>query len=118
MEIFGREYGFLFSVGAEQELAALCPGGDLRQLPKLLQDGGQATVALTEDLLCILSRWHEKARAFQEPGYAPQPLTRELLDLLPLDEFRAVQSEALRSFQRDSKPSVEAEPPKKKEAQR
>jgi len=118
MEIFGHDYGFLLSVGAEQELAALCPGGDIRRLRDLLRGEGTDPVRNVEEFLCVMSRWDERLKAFQDPGYQPQPLTKELLDLLPHETFLALQAEALRCFKRDGQTTVEAEPPKKKEDQR
>ena len=60
MEIFGHEYGLLYSVGAMEELKEHCPDHDLNKLGRLLDDakGGK-------EMLCILSRWHEKAEAMK-----------------------------------------------------
>lgn len=113
MEIFGREYGFLHSVGAEQEIARLCPEGDLRNLRALLGGSGDEAIESAKELLCILSRWFEKAKAFSEPGYEPKPLTKELLDLLTPLQFLALQAEAMRRFREDEKQTVEAEAAKK-----
>lgn len=118
MEIYGREYGFLHSVGAEQEIARLCPEGDLRNLRALLGGSSDEAIEGAKELLCILSRWYEKARAFAEPGYEPKPLTKELLDLLTPGEFFALQAEAMRRFTEDEKQTVEAAPAKKNEAQK
>lgn len=113
MELFGREYGLLLSVGAEQEIARLCPEEDLRRLREVLIGTDSAAFERTKELLCILSRWHEKARAFREPGYEPQPLTQELLDLATPAQFLALQAEAMRRFTEDRKQTVEAEASKK-----
>lgn len=118
MKIYGRNYGFLFSVGAEQELAGLCPNGELRRLQDVMKGNNQEAIAAAAEVLCVLSRWHEKAQAYFNPDYEQHPLTRELLDLLPLETFQQLQNEALGSFRRDGAPSVEAEPPKKKEDRR
>ena len=60
MEIFGHEYGLLYSVGAMEELREHCPDHDLNKLGRLLDDaqGGK-------EMLCIMSRWHEKAEAMK-----------------------------------------------------
>lgn len=115
MEIFGREYGFLLSVGAQQELSDICPGRDLTRLPELL-DG---TVAQKTDtyirMLCILSKWHEEARAFLEPGYEKHPLTADVINLMDKDQFAALQMEAFSTLNKGKAQTVEAEPAKKNE---
>ncbi len=112
-----RDYGFLFSVGAEQEVAARCPGGEISRLRDMIGAGGSAKIDFTVDLICILSRWHEKARAFElGTGYEERPLTREEILLLPLPAFKALQTEALAAMLRDQQQTVEAEPEKKSAA--
>lgn len=113
MELWGKEYGFLLSVGAEQEIARLCPEGDLRRLGELLRGRTADTIGLSTEIVCILSRWHEKARRFREPDYKETPLTRELILMLPVEEFARVQNEALRAMLADRTASVEAEAEKK-----
>lgn len=108
-----REHGFLFSVGAEQELARLCPGGDLKRLGELMTRRDADAIGLSVEMICILSRWHEKARALEEPGYEPRPLTPEELQLLPMAVFAALQAEAMDAMRRDAGQTVEAEPAKK-----
>lgn len=115
MEIFGREYAFLLTVGGEEEIARLCRDGDIRNLKEQLS--GENAITTGKKLLCILSRWHEKRRAFDEPGYEPAPLTEELLDLLPLPVFQALQGEAVAAFARDTRQTVEVEESKKNGAQ-
>ena len=113
-QLFGREYGFLYSVGAEQEIARLCPGEDLRRMREILAGATAETIGAGVEILCILSRWHEKARALEEGDrYEPQPLTREELLLLPKVRFKELQGEALRAMLRDNGRTVEAEPAKK-----
>ena len=111
MQVFGKEYGFLLCVGAEEEIARLCPDGDVRKFGELL--AGENAIAGSRELLCILSRWHEKRRAFDEPGYEPDPLTPEIIDLLPLSAYSELQKEAMAAFQRDMKQTVEIEESKK-----
>ena len=109
-----REYGFLFSVGAEQELTRLCPGGELGCLKEAMGSGSQA-IDFSVELICILSRWYEKAQALElGPGYEQRPLTRDEILLLPLPAFRDLQAEALAAMARDQKQTVEAEPEKKR----
>lgn len=116
MEIFGKNYDFLLSVGAEEEIAHLCPDGDIRKLGELM--GGENAIAGAKKTACILSRWHEKRRAFEEPDYEPAPLTEELLDLLPFSCFTALQTEVMAAFRRDMKQNVEVDDAKKNAAAR
>lgn len=113
-----KEPGFLFCVGAEQELARLCPGGDLRRLREMLSGRTADSISAAIELLCILSRWHEKAQAREIPGYEPDPLTREELELIPDAQFQRLQAAALAAMVRDQQQTVEAEGEKKDEAPR
>lgn len=115
--LFSRPYGFLLSVGAEQELARLCPGENLRGLREILTGRSADAIGSSVEMLCILSRWYEKAQAMEQgSGYEPRPLTAEELLLLPQWKFEALQSEALSAMLRDQGRTVEAEPPKKEKA--
>ena len=110
-----REYGFLFCVGAEQELARLCPDNDLSRMGEALARKDADAIELSIELICILSRWHEKARAI-ETGEEERPLTRDELLLLPLPAFKRLQDEALAAMLRDARQSVEVEREKKGKA--
>jgi hypothetical protein len=119
MEIFGHEYGLLYSVGAMEELKEHCPDHDLNKLGRLLDDaqGGK-------EMLCIMSRWHEKAEAMKARlegrEYQEHPLEMELLDLVPMQDFNEMMGEAVAVMFRDREQTVETEEPtkngKKKEA--
>lgn len=119
MEIFGHEYGLLYSVGAMEELREHCPDHELNKLGRLLDDaqGGK-------QLLCIMSRWHEKAEAMKARlegrEYQEHPLEMELLDLVPMQDFNEMMGEAVAVMFRDREQTVETEEPtkngKKKEA--
>lgn len=114
-----REYGFLFCVGAEQELARLCPGGDITRMKEFFAGNNAAAIDFGVELICILSRWYEKARAL-EPGAGceQRPLTKDEILLLPLPAFKQLQAEALTAMARDGQQTVEAEPEKKRSAQK
>lgn len=119
MEIFGHEYGLLYSVGAMEELREHCPDHDLNKLGRLLDEaqGGK-------EMLCIMSRWHEKAEAMKARlegrEYQEHPLEMELLDLVPMQDFNEMMGEAVAVMFRDREQTVETEEPtkngKKKEA--
>lgn len=112
MKIFDHEYGLLYSVGAMDELKAQCPGQDLNNLGQLLDtpEGGKT-------MLCIMSRWHEKAEAMQAHvegrEYTERPLQPELLDFVPVQDFNEFMGEAVAVMFRDRQPTVETEEPDK-----
>ena len=110
-----REHGFLFCVGAEQELARLCPDNDLTRMGEMLARKDADAIDVSVEMICILSRWFEKARAL-ETGAEERPLTRDELLLLPLPAFKRLQNEALAAMLRDARQSVETEPEKKRKA--
>lgn len=117
MQIYGKEYGFAFTVGAHAEIAAFCPGGDLSRLDELFADGNQANMSKhTVDLICALSRAREAQRSFEEPGYTPAPLTPEIVCSLDFATFAALQDEAMAAMRIDGKGTVEVEPEKKRPA--
>lgn len=112
MKVFGKEYGLLYSVGAMAELKEQCPDQDLKNLKQILDtpEGGK-------QLLCIMSRWHEKAEAFtaklEGREYSEQPLQIEWLDFMPMQEFNEAISEAVDVMFRDRQATVETEEPDK-----
>lgn len=113
MLLFGKEYGFLYSVGADQELRELM---ERKSRPEASGTNRSAALDLMIERLCILSRWYEKARKFEDASYTEAPLTPELIRLLPVLTFNALQLEAVDAMARDTKQTVEAEKPKKEKA--
>lgn len=116
MDINGVQYGLLYSVGAEAEIARLCPGEDLRQIRGILSGGTADAIDRNAELVCILSRWHERAMHFADPEYRENPLTREIVALLPVAAFAELQKAALATILADGRTTVEAETEKKEEA--
>jgi len=112
MKVNGKEYGLLYCVGAMAELKEQCPDRDLNNLRQLLDtpEGGK-------QLLCIMSRWHEKAEAMQARlegrEYTEQPLQAELLDFVPVQDFNEMMAEAVDVMFRDRQATVETEEPDK-----
>lgn len=113
MQIYGREVGFRFTVGASAKISDLCPDGDITRLGEVL-DGqyGQITRD-TAAIMAALSEGYEQARSFEVPGHEPNPLTVDELFTLRPSEFNALQQAALASWAEDRKPTVEVEPEKK-----
>lgn len=114
MEIYGKEYGFRLTVGAACDIASRCPDGELQKFADLLTghglaDGTEGRIAF----LVALSRGEEEARAFEMPGYRPEPLTPELLRTLPIVTFNELLAEASEAFGEGLKTTVGVKPAKK-----
>lgn len=112
MKIFGHEYGFAFTVGADEEIRQLT--GESRELPKAEVN---ARVAM------ILSDWHERAESLRAQAegreYIPAPLEMETIKHLTYTEFNALVEACDAAIKRDSGRTVETEnavPEKKTDA--
>lgn len=114
MKLNGREIGFSYTVGAARDLDALKAERGAADLRALVSGDGK--LGGMSDVILTLSRWAEKRRAAEEPGYKPQPLTIDELELLPLAELYALFGEAMAAMERDQRRSVETEDPEKKRA--
>lgn len=113
MQVYGREVGFRFTVGASVKIADLCPDGDIERLGELL-DGSYGQVS--RDIVAIvvaLSEGYEQAQRFEDPAYKPRTLSvEEIMSLRPA-EFMELQSAAMAAWAEDKKATVEVEPEKK-----
>lgn len=111
----------LYSVGAQQEIAALCPDRDLSRLGELMSGKAVTATETGAKIPLILSDWFERAEALRAASegrdYTMAPLSWELIEMLSVEQFNRLIAEALQAMARDSGRLVEAEPDgKKKEA--
>lgn len=113
MQIYGREVGFRFTVGASAKISDLCPDGDITRLGEVLEGQYGKVARDSAAIIAALSEGHEQARSFEEPGYRPRPLTAEEVLTLRMGEFAQLQQAALAAWAEGSKPTVEVEPEKK-----
>ncbi len=113
MQIYGREVGFRFTVGASAKISDLCPDGDITRLGEVLEGQYGQVTRDTAAIMAALSEGYEQARSFEVPGREPDPLTVDELFSLRPSEFNALQQAALAAWAEDSKPTVEVEPEKK-----
>lgn len=113
MQIYGREVGFRFTVGASAKISDLCPDGDISRLGEVLEGQYGGVARDTAAIIAALSEGYEQAKAYEVPGYKPQPLTVEEVLTLRMDGFAQLQQAALTAWMEDSKPTVEVEPEKK-----
>ena len=114
MELNGREIGFRRSVLATTKIADVCPGKDISKLGDLL--GSDIVTALDTAITFVtaLSEAYELHRKREEPGYKPNPVTREELLDETEDTLMALVLEGVKVFQNDGQTTVEAEAPKGK----
>ena len=113
MQIYGREVGFRFTVGASAKISDLCPDGDISRLGEVLEGQYGKVARDSASIIAALSEGYEEAWAFENPGYTPQPRTVEVVLTLRMDEFAQLQKASLTAWAEDSKPTVEVEPEKK-----
>ena len=113
MQIYGREVGFRFTVGASAKISDLCPDGDITRLGDVLKGQYGQVTRDTASIMVALSEGYEQALSFEAPGHKPDPLTVDELFSLRPSEFNALQQAALAAWAEDSKPTVEVEPEKK-----
>jgi hypothetical protein len=113
MQVYGREVGFRFTVGASAEISDLCPEGDIKRLGELLNGSYGQVSRDTAAIIVALSEGHERARRFEDPTYKPRPLSVEEIMSLSPAEFMDLQRAALAAWVEDKKPTVEVEPEKK-----
>lgn len=113
MQIYGREVGFRFTVGASVKISGLCSDGDISRLGEVLEGQYGGVARDTAAIIAALSEGYEQAKAYEVPGYKPRPLTVDEVMTLRVDEFNALQQAALAAWTEDSKPTVEVEPEKK-----
>ena len=114
MKIYGRDVGFRFTVGAQCAIAALCPGGSIQNLDKLLDGPENAVMENGHKLILALNEADEAAKSFEIPGYKPRPLTMAELGSLDLATYARLQAEAMEAMRADRQRTVEAKPQKKK----
>lgn len=115
MKIFGREYGMLYSVGAQQEIAELCPERDIKRLGEYMRGKLSDAVEKQARIPIILSNWHEKAEAMKAAAegreYVQQPLAWETVTMLGQEEFGALMGEAFAAMGAGQRRSVESDVP-------
>lgn len=115
MIVYGKERGFLMTVGASAEIAKRCPDHRLENWAAMLRDGDDAaTIEHRAALICILNKGYELNRQYNEPGYTAEPLTAEAVLALPSNVFLALLEDALKATQPQRE--IETEPVKKNTA--
>lgn len=113
MEVYGKERGFLMTVGASAEIAKLCPEKKLENLRAVFgtEVDDVSSLENTAAVVAALSRGYEQNKHFLDPAYKADPLTVEMLLSLDMTTFRAITSEAVKAM--TPRREIESEPIKK-----
>lgn len=114
MLIHGREIKFLRTVQAACDIADICPKGDMANIAELFKGTTKTRITNMANIICFLNEGYEEAKAFEEEGYKPIPITVKEVMALNEDTFNSLFVEATEAFYGD-KQTVEVEPEKKKE---
>lgn len=115
MEYNGKKIGFRRTTGAMRDLAKLAPEGDVNRFTEIFNEKNLgASIDGGAQFLAILNEWYEKALAFENPGYTPDPVPVDFFLMLEMDDFTEVFNEALAQFMEDDKTTVQSEPVKDK----
>lgn len=114
MLIHGREIHFLRTVQAACDIADICPKGDMANIAELFKGTTKTRITNMANIIHFLSVGYEEAKAFEEEGYKPNPITVKELMALDEETFNILFTEATEAFYSD-KQTVEVEPEKKKE---
>jgi len=107
------DYAFERTVWANMQLSKLCPGGNISNFTKILEDEDTSKQLNSMiDITLILNEAAEKKACFLDPTHKKKLISRELL--LNLDEQTLSDTclTALGIYQKDGEITVDAEPKK------
>lgn len=112
MNIFGKELHMAFTIGAMDQMAEMCPDGDITKLAEALD--GYRNIGRLAKFVAILSEQYE-LRKQMETGEAPNPITEEQIMLLMPSEITELETELFAQIGSDATTKVETKA-KKEEA--
>lgn len=116
MKLFGYEYDFALTVGASAQIADMCPDGDLSRIGEVLSGNNFSETAKNgAEIVAVMANAADAVKRFEGVSVDHPALTVEMLFALSQADFMAAMTEAMSAFGRDSKPTIEVEPSKKKE---
>ena len=119
MIVHGREIGFKPTVEAVCQLGEVCPNKSVANIGSLFTnvEGTTESLTLMAYFVVCLNSGYEKAKAFEEDGYKPNPLTMDEVMNLEADVLNELFAEATASYLAD-KQTVEVEPEKPKKGRK
>lgn len=112
MNIRGRERQFLLTVRGRDEIADLCPNKDISQIGDVLRSSGNTDVM--RKMMLIMNRDYEDHEHYHNSGYQVDYLTDDDIQMLTMDEFRALDDEVSDAFLKGMGVSVDVEDKKGK----
>jgi len=108
-----NEYIFERTVWANMQLSKLCPGGNISNFTKLLEDEDTSKQLNSMiDIALILNEAAERKACFLDPNHKKHLLSRDLLLCLDEETLSTITLTALGVYQEDGKITVDAEPKK------
>ena len=111
MEIYGKERKFLCTVEATMEISNLCKDGNIENLMDLFDEGNISDkINNIVDIVYFLNKGYEKSKAFEEPGYVADYLSKEAIKTLPLTTLTQIEDEAIEAISIGMGVTVETEP--------
>lgn len=113
MKIHGKEYHFLLTVGTTKALAKLCPENNIANIGLVFE--GKDTEKMIDtiaDLAAIMSKGYEDRQKFVVKDYEPQPISREEVLTLTIQELEDLQNEIMKEIGAGMKTEIETEPEK------
>lgn len=117
MIIKGKDRKFLLTVRGRDEIAALCPNGDLSNISDMLS--ATSSTEFLRKMTIIMNRDYEDHTKYYDPSYEPEYLTDDDLEILTLEEFRKLNDEMSDAFLKGMGVTVETDDKKgKKTAKR
>lgn len=113
MLIHGREVHFLLTVGATRKISKLCPDNDIQNIGLIFEAKDTDKIIDTiAELSAAMSEGYESQQKYLHPGYEANPLTKDEVLTLTLQELADLQEELMGEVENSMKISVEAEPEK------
>ena len=111
MIIYGKERKFLCTVEATEEISNLCKDGNIGNLTELFE-GENLSEKLDNivEIVRSLNKGYEKAKAFEEPGYVADVISREEIKSLPFKTLIDLEAEAIEAISIGMGVTVETEP--------
>lgn len=113
MVIFGREIHFKRTVQATCDIADMCKDHKIENADTLFEGSYQNSQKASAQFMAIMSKGYEDFKAFEEPGYVPNPLRPDEAMSLPEDTFSELFVEAVKEYSGE-KPTIETQPVKGK----
>lgn len=107
MKILGIERKFLYTIGAQEEIRALCPDENIEKMFDLFRDE-KNSVSNTAKVAVILNKWHEEQSALTG-GVKNSPLTEMHILCMEIKDVKELMQELFRAFTHGVEVTVETD---------